>query len=109
MTLPFKGEIRVATKKITTSSKKRMRSITILLLLFMLWTGITVYNQRIDIKDKENKLEELKLSEQQAIDTKKELENKVLLLQDEEYIADLARKYYFLSKPGEYIFISPQE
>ncbi len=96
-------------KKITNSSKKRMRSISLLLLLFVLWTGVTVYNQKIDIKAKENKLEELKLAEQQAIDTKQELENKVLLLQDDEYIADLARKYYFLSKPGEYIFISPQE
>lgn len=86
-----------------------MRSITLLLLLFMLWTGITVYNQRIDIRAKENKLEEFKLKEQQTIETKKELETQVLLLQDDEYIADLARKYYFLSKPGEYIFISPQE
>lgn len=99
----------MATKKINNSSKKRMRSITLLLFLFVLWTGITVYNQRIDIKAKENKLDELKLVEQHAIDTKEELENKVLLLQDDEYIADLARKYYFLSKPGEYIFISPQE
>jgi len=96
-------------KKITNSSKKRMRSITLLLLIFVLWAGITVYNQRVDIKVKEDKLNELKLAEQQAIDTKKDLETKVLLLQDDEYIADLARKYYFLSKPGEYIFITPQE
>lgn len=99
----------MVTKKLPNSSKKRMRSITLLLLLFMLWTGITVYNQRIDIRAKENKLEEFKLKEQQTIETKKELETQVLLLQDDEYIADLARKYYFLSKPGEYIFISPQE
>jgi len=75
----------------------------------MLWAGTTIFKQRIDIAEKKVVLEELKQEEQQVITTKKELEEKALLLQSYDYIAELARKYYFLSKPGEYIFISPED
>lgn len=99
----------MTTKKISNPSRKRIRSILFLMFGFVIWASFTIYNQRIDINDKMSKLEELEIIEQQATQTKEDLKKDVLLLQDSDYIAELARKYYFLSKPGEYIFISPEE
>lgn len=96
-------------KKANNPSKKRIKLLSFFLFLFVIWAGFTVYNQRMDIKQKEDVLKELKKEEEQVINTKNGLEQKVLLLQNDDYIAELARKYYFLSKPGEYIFISPEE
>jgi cell division protein DivIC len=53
-------------------------------------------------KELEQKLE--KLGKQQ-----KRLEEEIKKLNDDEYIAELARKNYFLSKEGEIIFTVPEE
>jgi len=89
------------------SSKKRVRVLIIILLAFTVWAGFTVFRQLVEIKEVHGELLELLEDEQEALAVKEGLENKVLLLQNPEYIAELARKYYFLSKPGEYIFIYP--
>jgi len=89
------------------SSKKRVRVLIIILLAFTVWAGFTVFRQLVEIKEVHGELLELLEDEQEALAVKEGLENKVLLLQNQEYIAELARKYYFLSKPGEYIFIYP--
>lgn len=97
------------TKKQNNPTKKRMRLILIIIVIFTVWAGITVYQQRLDINEKKTKYTNLKQEEQELLSTKQELEGKVALLHDKDYIAELARKFYFLSKPGEYIFISPEE
>lgn len=88
-------------------SKRRMKLITFLLLLITIWTGYTSYHQWQNIKQKEQKLTALEASYQEQNEHKLELEKKILLLQNDDYIADLARKLYFFSKPGEVIFITP--
>lgn len=99
----------MSNEKNNNSSKKRIRGIILVLIAFLLWTGLTGYNQWIDIKEKKLMLAELVQEEQKVIVTKKELEKKVYLLQDDDYIADIARKNYFLSKPDELIFITSEE
>ena len=90
-------------------SKKRIKWTIIILLIFSAWTGFTVYNQWLDISVKEKKMADLKNEQAKVMENKNNLEEKVLLLNNNEYIAEIARKYYFLSKPGEIIFISPKE
>ncbi len=90
-------------------SKKRMKVISFLLFAFLVWAIFTIYNQWVIIKDIQVKLNELEEEQQNAIDKKKDLEKKVYLLHDDDHIAELARRYYFLSKPGEIILISPEE
>ncbi len=96
-------------KKVHNPSKKRVKYILILLIMFMVWASIIIYQQWLNIDKIKNKVTELEKNEQTVIKTRENLEKKVLLLQDYNYIAELARKYYFLSKPGEIIFISPKE
>ncbi|TCS80153.1 FtsB family cell division protein [Tepidibacillus fermentans] len=92
----------------TKNSKKRLQWVLFILFLFLVWAGYTGYNQWTVIQQKKDKIEKLKVQEQNVQKEKQELEKQILLLQKDDYIAEIARKYYFLSKPGEFIFISPQ-
>jgi len=94
-------------EKANLKSKRRMRLITLVLVLITVWTGYTSYHQWQNIKIKREKLNTLEASHQEQKGLKMELEKKILLLQDDDFIADLARKLYFFSKPGEVIFITP--
>jgi len=85
-----------------------MKLLVLILVAFISWTGYTSYHQWLNIKEKKLIFKELKEKEEEVLTTQKELEKKVLLLKNNEYIAEMARKYYFLSKPGEIIIISPE-
>lgn len=59
--------------------------------------------QKVEIKnEREAELKELEKQHEA-------LENEIVKLNDEEYIAKLARKDYFLSQEGEIIFSLPEE
>lgn len=90
------------------SNNKRIRFILLLILTFLIWTLITIFTQWSDIKDIKNELVKLQEEEQKALENKTINEKEVLLLKNYDYIAEVARKYYFLSKPGEIIIISPE-
>lgn len=89
--------------------KRRIKGILFILLMFSIWTGYTGYHQWTVLKEKKSTYAQLKTQEKKALETKMNLEKRVLQLKDREYIAEMARKYYFLSKPGEIIIISPEE
>lgn len=99
----------IISRKKKDSSKKRIKFILLVILTFLLWTIITIFNQWSDIKDINNQLVKLQEEEKRALNNKAIKENEVLMLKNYEYIAEIARKYYFLSKPGEIIIISPEE
>ena len=90
-------------------SKKRIRAVLFFLLFFLAWAIYTSYEQWTEIQQKKKTIE--KLNDQQTVvqQEKQKLEKQMFLLQKDDYIAEIARKYYFLSKPGEYIFISPEQ
>jgi len=88
---------------------KRIKGVFFILILFLFWAGYTGYNQWVTIQQKKDQIENLQAQEQAITKDKQNLEKQIMFLQKDDYIAEIARKYYFLSKPGEYIFISPQQ
>lgn len=73
--------------------------------------SLTVYhfNQRALHAEKEEQYEELQ-NEMAALEQKeKNLKEEISLLNDEEYVLDIARTNYFFSKEGELIFNIPEE
>lgn len=75
-------------------------------LVILLFGSLTIYhfNQRSVYSEKKQQYEQLS---EQLVDLEKEeknLEEEINLLNDEEYILDIARTNYFLSKKGELIF-----
>ncbi|MFT0803841.1 septum formation initiator family protein [Bacillus swezeyi] len=64
----------------------------------------SLWSQSSDISAKEEKKEEL-LKKLDQLETKKSnLKDEIVKLKDEDYVAELARKDYYLSKEGEIIF-----
>lgn len=89
--------------------KRRIRLFMFFVLCFSIWTGYTIYLQSGVLKEKEAQLEALKQEAAQIQQQQAELQYKASRLNDKEYIAELARKHYNLSKPGEILFVIPEE
>ena len=69
--------------------------------------GISLYNDSLRLQNLERYKEET-IAEQQAIkENKADLEKEVALLQDEDYVAKIARERFLYSKEGELVFPLP--
>jgi len=88
--------------------KRRIRLFMFVVLCIAVWTGYTAYLQSGVLAEKERELEALRQEAAAVQQQQAELNYKVSRLNDKEYIAELARKDYFLSKPGEIIFVIPE-
>lgn len=98
----------VATKAGKKTKNFRVRIFTLLIVMFLIWAVATIYNQQNGIANIKNELNTLNHEKEKVVLNNKKLKEKVNLLQSDEHIAQLARKYYFLSKPGEILIISPE-
>ena len=69
--------------------------------------GISLYNDSLRLQNLERYKEET-IAEQQAIkENKAALEKEVALLQDEDYVAKIARERFLYSNEGELVFPLP--
>nr|WP_301285959.1 septum formation initiator family protein [Lysinibacillus endophyticus] len=76
------------------------------ILIFLIKTNI---NQNEKLAQKEQQKEEV-LAQLEEVKEKQELLNlQIAKLEDDEYIAKLARKEFFLSEDGEIIFTIPDD
>lgn len=88
---------------------RRLTVFGVLVLMATIWVGSTIYAQTQTISDKEQLREEALLKLEEVEKQQSQLEEQILLLNDEEYLAKLARKDYFLSDEGEIIFTTPHD
>ena len=86
---------------------RRLSLFGILVLMTSIWIGTTIYAQSQTISEKEQLREEALLTLQEVEEEQERLEEQILLLNDEEYLAKMARSEYFLSEEGEIIFALP--
>ncbi|AIG24501.1 septum formation initiator family protein [Brevibacillus sp. 7WMA2] len=87
--------------------KRRLRFIMFFVFCFLIWTCYTAYLQSSVIAETEEQVEALQKEAGEVKEQQEELTNKMKRLDDPEYIAELARKNNFMSKPGEIIFLIP--
>ncbi|WP_026578995.1 MULTISPECIES: FtsB family cell division protein [Bacillus] len=64
----------------------------------------SLWSQTSDISAKQEKKEDLLKQLEQLEAKKSDLKDEIVKLKDEDYVAELARKDYYLSKDGEIIF-----
>lgn len=95
---------------------KRKRLILRRLVVFFLFATFVSYFMISTLVSQASSLDEIKQEQQQLQQELKALEKKetilkeeIVKLNDDEYIAKLARKDYFLSEQGEIIFNIPKE
>ncbi|MET3291320.1 septum formation initiator family protein [Brevibacillus fluminis] len=89
--------------------KRRMRIFMFFVLLFSIWTGYTAYLQSGLLTEKEEQLKQLQAASVAEQKLQAELAYKANRLNDKEYLAELARKQWYLTKPGEIIYILPEQ
>lgn len=73
------------------------------------WIGITMYSQSNVLASKEMEKQEALKALEEVNEEQEMLRTQILKLNDDEYIAKLARKEYFLSEEGEIIFSIPEK
>lgn len=89
--------------------QKRRKGLLLLIIIpFCIWAGFTWYDQESAIAEKKQDLVKVSQSLNQVKLENEELTYQVSRLNDKEYIAEIARRDYHLSKPGEVIFITPE-
>lgn len=87
---------------------RRLTVFGILAAVCLLWIGTTMYAQTQEIAEKKEEKAEAVAALEAAEDKQVKLEEHIQLLNDEDYLAKLARKEYFLSEEGEIIFSIPE-
>nr|WP_236785214.1 septum formation initiator family protein [Alteribacter salitolerans] len=73
-----------------------------------IFTVFTLFSQHSTIQEQEKIQEELDQNLANLEKEELELKEEKQLLQDYDYIAELARRDYFLTKPGETLFQLPR-
>ena len=107
--------IAAANKEAKNLAKKRaVRNrrliVSFAMILFIIGIlGKTLMNQNERLEEKRQILKEREEELVQAIETQELLKLQLAKLDDDEYIAKLARKEYFLSEEGEIIFTIPNK
>lgn len=76
--------------------------------VFLAWAVIQLLQQTEKIAEKQNELAQAELKLQQTTEMKQELEDEIERLHDPEYVEELARKEYYMTREGEIIFVDPR-
>jgi cell division protein DivIC len=89
-------------------SRRRRRLLSVFVLIFACWAGVTFWNQSDLIGEKVDRMiiVEKKLAETQQVNERLKLE--ITRLHDDEYIEQKARKDFQMVGEGETLFISPE-
>ncbi|WP_338752548.1 FtsB family cell division protein [Bacillus sp. FJAT-52991] len=87
---------------------RRLAAFSILALIIIAGLGSTLIAQSANLEEKQKQKEEAQASLVELEKQQKQYEEELERLNDDEYIAELARKNYFLSDEGEIIFNIPE-
>jgi len=90
--------------------KRLVRRLALFVLVTLLLFGSLLsyhLNQRAVLADKQQEYKQLQEEMQQLDQKESDLKEEVQLLNDEEYVLQIARTNYFFSKEGEIIFKLP--
>jgi cell division protein DivIC len=87
---------------------RRLSVFGLIVVLASIWIGSTLHAQSQTISEKEQLRKEALVALQEVEQEQEQLKEQIVLLNDEEYLAKLARKDYFLSEEGEIIFTIPK-
>ncbi|RXZ79287.1 septum formation initiator family protein [Paenibacillaceae bacterium] len=90
-----------AQKTVYPGAKRRLKLWFIIVALFMGWALYTMFNQAERRAETEQRLAAAKEQQELRVGESDELKKKLELLNDPEYIQELARKDYGMIMPGE--------
>ncbi|MBP1996164.1 FtsB family cell division protein [Paenibacillus eucommiae] len=97
-----------STKSSPQGSKRRLRFLVVLLLCFMSWAGVTIWDQFGKLNAKSSEVEELKLQLSDVSKLNADTKREIARLNDTEYIEQKIRQDLHYTKPGETLFFVPK-
>ena len=95
--------------KVRVARNRRLAAFFIMAIIIIGFLSKTIMNQNERLEAKQHILNEREEELVEALETQELLKLQIAKLDDDEYIAKLARKEYFLSEKGEIIFTIPDE
>ncbi len=95
--------------KMRVGRNRRLAAFFVIAVIVIGFLGKTLMNQNERLEAKQHILKEREEELVEALETQELLKLQIAKLDDDEYIAKLARKEYFLSEKGEIIFTIPDE
>ena len=87
---------------------RRLGAFAVIVVVVMGWLTLTMFDKSQALAAKENEKVEVLQALEEVQDEHDMLKSQILKLNDDEYIAKLARKEYFLSEDNEIIFAIPE-
>ena len=87
---------------------RRLGAFAVIVVVVMGWLTLTMFDKSQALAAKENEKVEVLQALEEVQDEHDMLKSQILKLNDDEYIAKLARKEYFLSEDNEIIFSIPE-
>jgi cell division protein DivIC len=87
---------------------RRLVAFAVIVVAVMSWLTITMFTQSQALAAKEEEKQQALQVLEEVQDEQEMLNSQIIKLNDDEYIAKLARKEYFLSEDGEIIFAIPK-
>ncbi len=87
---------------------RRLSFFGLIVVLASIWIGSTLHAQSQTLSEKEQLHKEALVTLQEVEQEQENLKEQIVLLNDDDYLAKLARKEYFLSEKGEIIFTVPK-
>lgn len=88
---------------------RRLAVFGLVVMLASIWIGTTIYAQSQTLTEKEQLREEAQLALKDVKKEQVKLQEQITLLNDDEYLAKLAKKELFVSENGELIFTLPEK
>lgn len=89
-------------------AKRRLTIWLAVCVLFFTWAAVQSFHQQGKIADKQAELERVEQQLKDAQRKERELETRIELLHDPDYVSELARKEYYMTKEGEIIIVDPR-
>jgi cell division protein DivIC len=89
--------------------KRRIRLFFFVILCCFIWSAYTLYLQSGELDKKKSELSVLQQERAVLQQQQEELAYEASRLNDPEYMAELARKRIYFTKPGESIYVIPEE
>lgn len=94
--------------EVNSGARRRLAIWLAVCTIFVAWAGLQLFHQTGKIAAKRSELEQAEQKLQQTVTMKQELLTKIERLHDPEYVAELARKEYYMTREGEIIFVDPK-
>ena len=89
--------------------RRRLTVIGIVASLVVIFAGVGLISQYGMIQANKAEKDELQAEMEELEANEDHLEREIMNYQDEEYITEVARKDYYMSKPGETLFQLPEQ